>query len=196
MSQEILAFLQRVDDELSSVSQPGQRLDLYQLGRSALVLHFGFSLSTRDVDFVSMQDLELERIVIAKFGEGTPAARALGMYVDPVQPGLPPLPAGFRQRSQAVVGDWKVLQLWKLEVHDIAASKLKRFHAGDREDIQGLCDRGLLDPLRLRAALEQAFQFSLPGKDDEDDPGRVAAFNHLQRVEKYLSGELGPGIAL
>src|SRR5262249_1438659 len=61
----------------------------------------------------------------------------------------------------------KVLRLWEMEVHDLAATKLKSFRTHDRQDLQLLCNRGLLDPRKLRASLEAAYPFSLPGKDDD-----------------------------
>lgn len=79
----------------------------------------------------------------------------------------------------------------EFEAHDLAATKLKSFRTTDRQDLQMMCDRSLLDAKKLRASLEAAYPYSIPGKDDEDDPSnRVGAFNHLERVEAYLRGEV------
>jgi len=190
MNDLIRIFLQRIDDRLVLQAQAGERLDLYHIGRSALVLHYGFALSTQDFDIVEQHASPLEIKLIAEFKKGTPAARELGLYIDPVPAGVPPLPGGYRQRCTEVRGPWRVLRLWQLEVHDLAVTKLKSFRTNDRQDLRQLCDRGLIAKDKLRQALGEAYQFSLPGKDDADDPDRVKAFQHLERVEHYLDGML------
>jgi hypothetical protein len=78
---------------------------------------------------------------------------------------------------------WIVLRLFHLEPDDLAATKLKRFAARDREDIRMMCDFELLDPERLQIRLESAFRYSLEKDGDRD---RDAAFAHLRVVQKYL----------
>lgn len=179
-----------MDAELALHAKEGERLDLYHIGRSALVLHHGFPLSTRDIDIIRLRSSPLEERMIEQFGENSPAAKELGLYIDAVSSGFPPVPHWFRSRSVEIPGDWKVLRLWKLEAHDLDATKLKRFHTSDREDLQMMCDRELLDSTKLRKSLEAAYPYSLPGKDDDDDPDRVRAFKNLGRVEAYLRGDV------
>lgn len=114
MNDQILQFLKRMDNELARDAREGERLDLYHLGRSALVLQHGFPLSTTDFDIVLMRDSPLEQTVIEKFGKGTPAATELGLYIDPVPQAVPPVPQWFKKRCQQVHGGWKVLRLWSL----------------------------------------------------------------------------------
>jgi hypothetical protein len=188
-------FLDRLDQELAKVAKPDEHLDLYILGRSALVLHYGFALSTQDVDIVSRREADLEKTAVQLFGKGTALAQELGLYLDLVAPGVPPLPAWFKTRSTRMQGTWKVIRVWQLEVHDLAATKLKSFRPQDREDIQALCDRGLIHAGALRASLENAFTLRSPkvdeGEDDPDEPDCSRAFAHLRRVEAYLDGRIG-----
>jgi hypothetical protein len=100
--------------------------------------------------------------------------------------GLPPLPGGFARRCREVPGDWKVLRIWQLEVHDLAATKLKCFRGRDREDLQYLCDSGQVQADRLTAALERAFQWTM---EKDGDPDRDRAFANLQRVVDYPEGK-------
>jgi len=185
MNEQLMRFLAEIDRFLASVAQIGEQLDVYHLGRSALVMHFGFPLTTADVDIVHMRASPLEQQMIDHFARGTVAASTLGLYLDPVPMGLPPLPGWFRSRSELVAGDWKVLRLWRLEVHDLAASKMKSFRPQDREDLQSLCDRGLIQADKLRLSLEQAFLWD---HDKDGDPARETAFTNLARVESYLVG--------
>jgi len=78
-----------------------------------------------------------------------------------------------------------VIRLWKLEVHDLAVTKLKSFRPHDRSDLQALCDRGLLNAQKLREALHLAFPFRSPKPGDEDDdpdnPDWTKVSKHFKR---------------
>ena len=67
--------------------------------------------------------------------------------------------------------------------HDLAVTKLKRFHAKDRVDLQILCDSGELDSDLLRRGLESAFAWA-----EKDDPDREVAARNLSLVVGYLEG--------
>jgi len=89
MDEPIRLFLDRVD----ASAKPGQRFNIYHLGRSALMMHYGFQLSTMDVDFVAMQnDSDLEKKATELFGKDTPLAQALGFYLDAVVRSCRPSP--------------------------------------------------------------------------------------------------------
>jgi hypothetical protein len=191
MPDPILIALTRLDEALVPFAEEGQRLDLYQLGRSALMLNYGFPLSTKDIDFVSMRDSDLEQKAIDILGKGTPLAEQAGVYLDPVPAGLPPLPHWFKKRCQELPGGWKILRLWQLEPHDLAVTKLKSFRAKDREDLQLMCDRGLLAAGKLLESLKAAFPFSSQ-PTDEDDPDEAEwcrAYATFRRVADYLEGK-------
>jgi hypothetical protein len=186
----IRGFLDSMDRELQTLAEEQERFDLYHVGRSALVFHHGLALphgGTRDFDAVQIaHPLErLGQLALERFGKETANAQRLGLYLEMVPSGLPPLPASFRKRCTEVDGGWKVIRLWRLEAHDLAVSKLKSFRAQDREDIQFLCDKGSLNPRKLRELLEAAFLWSL---DKDGDPERDRAFANLARVVSYLEG--------
>ena len=63
-------------------------------------------------------------------------------------------------------------------------TKLKRFHAKDRQDLQILCDSGQLEADRLRRVLDSAFAWA-----EKDDPDRAIAARNLDRVIDYLEGK-------
>jgi hypothetical protein len=194
MNDQILAFLNRLDEVLIPFAKEGEHFDTYLLGRSALVIHYGFPLSTSDIDIVWMRDSDLEQKAIELLGEGSALAQTLGLYLDPVPQGLPPLPSGFRRRCVALPGNWKVLRLWILEVHDLAATKLRSFRPKDREDLQALCDRGLLNAAKLRESLDAAFPWRSPKPEDADvdvdNPDWTKAHASFKRVEDYLNGKI------
>ena len=181
---EILGFLEAIDVELVNHAGEGETIDLYLIGRSALILRYGLNLSTKDVDIVHFEGVELERIAIEHFGKGTANAERLGFYLKPVPQGLPPIPGGYCRRSEDIPGRWRVLRPKQPEPHDLAVTKLKRFHAKDRQDIQILCDSGQLDVERLKEVLDSAFMWA-----DKDDPERDVAAGNLMRVIDYLEGK-------
>lgn len=191
MIERIERFLEALDESLLPVAQAGERLDLYAIGRSALMLHEGLRPaigSTKDFDIVQVghPPTPLAAKAVELFGKGTDGARRAGLYLELVLDGLPPVPAGFQKRCQEVGGSWQVIRLWRLEIHDLAATKLKCFRPQDREDLQYLCDAGRLQIDGLEQALEAAFLWSLP---KDGDPDRERAFANLERVRLYLEGK-------
>lgn len=193
MREQILQFLNTVDATLADETPSGSQVDLYLIGRAALILFYGVHQGavTRDVDFVlftSPPDSLIEQM-LARFGKGTQLAYLHGLYLEPVLSALPPMPHGYRSRSRPHrEATWKVLTIHQLEIHDLAVSKLKRFAAKDREDLLDLCDRGLLTASNLTFALETAFAWTTEKDGDSD---RDNAFGHLRRVVAYLEGEAG-----
>jgi len=188
--EQIREFLQALDQQLHPFAAEKERLDLYHIGRSALAFHLGMSLphgGTRDIDVVQFGHplSPLNQKAVELFGKGTQNAQRLGLYLEMVYEALPPLPHGFRQRCTEVAGGWRIIRLWRLEPHDLAATKLKSFRSQDRVDLQFLCDAGLLQPEQLTRALELAFSWDM---EKDGDPHRERAFANLAKVIDYLEG--------
>jgi len=115
VNDRILELLNALDAALAGRAQAGKRLDLYHLGRSAMILQHNLTLATKDFDFVQLNS-ELEEQALLLFGRGTPEAQRLGLYLERVPQGVPPLPQGFRKRCEEMYpaggkwcdcGDWK-----------------------------------------------------------------------------------------
>jgi hypothetical protein len=68
MNDQILSFLDRLDEALIPFAKEGECFDMFHLGRSALVMHYGFALSTRDIDIVWMRNSDLEQKAIELVG--------------------------------------------------------------------------------------------------------------------------------
>ena len=185
-NEEILTFLRAIDDEIADLAREGETLDLYLLGRSAMVLGFDVRLMTKDVDVVFTHGSRLLDRAVEIFGAGTLAAAEHGFYLEAVSSGLPPLPIGYQKRCIAIPGPWRVLRPARPEIHDLAATKLSRFHARDREDVQILCDSGEMTVDGLRSAVDSAFTFSA---DEDEDPKRKRAYSNMRAVIDYLEGK-------
>ena len=183
---QIVQFLEAVDAELVKYAREGERLDLYLLGRAAMIVRYGLNLATKDVDMVApTESPALEAKAFELFGKGTPHAMRLGLYLEAVPQGLPPVPGSYRRLSVELPGNWKVLRPRQLDAHDLAVTKLKRFHAGDREDLRILCDSGDLTRKGLERALASAYPF---GMDEEEDPGCKRTNENFRKVIDYLEG--------
>ena len=185
VDEDILTFLGAIDDELARHAAEGETLDLHLLGRSALVLGFGVRLMTKDVDVVYDHGSKLLDRAVETFGRGTIGAARHGLYLEAVSSGLPPLPVGYQGRCIAIPGPWNILRPSRPEIHDLAATKLSRFHARDREDLRILCDTGGMTAHRLREVVALAFAFAA---DEDEDPKRKAAYANLGVVVEYLEG--------
>jgi len=68
---EIIDFLEAIDEELVKHAEEGETLDLYLIGRSVLILRYGLNLATNDVDIVHFDGSELETKAVTLFGKGT-----------------------------------------------------------------------------------------------------------------------------
>lgn len=187
MKDRIIAFLNAIDEALVTVAE-GKTLDIYHIGRSALVWEYDYIETTSDIDILQPKGGEaLVAVAVQLFGRETEGAKTHGLYLDIVPVPLPPMPGGYERRAKQIEGSWKVLRVFHLDPHDLAASKLRRFAARDRQDIRQLCDWGHLDPKQLEEILEKAFRFNL---EKDGDEFRDAAFEHLRIVQKYLNGEI------
>jgi hypothetical protein len=187
LKDRIADFLRDIDQFLAR-GRPSEILDLYHLGRSALVWHYDAPTTTRDVDVLRPRgNQSLIEFVIAEFGQGTDAAHRHGLYLEIVPDVLPPIAMGFEKRATQIAGSWTNLRIFRPDPHDLAVTKMRRFAARDREDIRFLSDRGLLDAERLTDLLDKAFFWNHP---KDGDPFRDTAFEHLEIVKKYLRGEI------
>ncbi len=182
--EEILDFLKAIDSELVQHAKDGEILDLYLIGRSALIVRFGLNLATKDVDIVHFQGSELEDKAVELFGKGTVNAARLGFHLEPVPQALPPIPGGYCPRSEDIPGNWRILRPKQPQPDHLAVTKLSRFHAKDREDLQILCDSGTLNAENLSKALESAFMW-----EEAEDPKRKRAYANLQILIDYLDGK-------
>lgn len=191
MRDQILRFLKAIDEALAGRTSEGERLDLYLIGKAALILFHDVgrgSAVTRDVDVVQFsQDREpLLQLALELFGARSQAVATHGLYLEAVPSALPPMPGAFRARSQPFEEGYRVLRVHRLDVHDLAVSKLRRFAAKDRQDIRELCDKGLLRPEELKSAFDSAFVWTT---EKDGDDARDNAWEALQSVTAYLQGE-------
>lgn len=129
-------------DELARAAK--EPLRLYLTGGASQLLR-GLRESTLDIDLtLEPESDELLRAMVS-------LKESLNVNVEVVSPVhfVPALP-GWRDRCEFA------LQIGKLSVHHFdpytqALSKLERGHVRDMQDIQALVEKGIVNPVRLRA---------------------------------------------
>ncbi len=116
---------------------------IYFTGGTTAVL-FGWRKSTIDVDL--RMDPELDRLL-----------RALPRLKDELRvnielaspPDFIPVPPGWEARSPFIAAEGKA-SFFHFDLYAQALAKVERNHAQDREDVQSMIHRGLIDPRRAR----------------------------------------------
>ena len=132
------------------------------------------------------EEPRLQKTAFELFGKGAALAQSWGLYLEAVPEAFPPVPGSYRTLSTDLPGDWKVIRPKMLDPHDLAATKLRRFHSGDRQDLHILCDSGDLTIDGLKRALGSAYPW---GMDEEEEPDCKRVNDHLRIVIDYLEGK-------
>ena len=122
--------------------------DAYFTGGATAVL-LGWRQSTIDVDvlFVPEQDALLRALASLK--------DELSINVELASPlDFVPVPAGWEERSVFAARDGR-LTFRHFDPYGQVLAKLERAHARDLEDVQAMLERGLVDPERALAYLDE-----------------------------------------
>lgn len=114
----------------------GKSTLLYLSGGAAVVLAYGSTESTKDVDaFVAQRNQVLDELQ-AWAGKNTVIAKREGYFFEVVPPIYPLAPAMF-DRALPIEGlNLQAITPFAIELHDIIITKLGRYHAKDRSDIE------------------------------------------------------------
>lgn len=138
-----------------------ERATLCLIGGTALRLGHAHTRVTNDADI--LETAELSRAIRGELlrlaARGTPLARRHDLYVEVIAPGLPFLPRAPRYHAVAFTPPLAKLALLTLDATDVAVSKLKRFHANDRSDIEAMVDAGHV----VHADLVERFRSAVDG---------------------------------
>ncbi len=132
------SFFAEVDARL------GEDVQVHCCGGFVVTQLYGVARTTSDVDFLSaVPNVRSELLQIA--GKGSALHRKYRVYLDAVTVTTPP--EDYEERLVPMFpGTWRRLQLFALEAHDLALSKLERNFERDRDDVQQLARAGYLRP--------------------------------------------------
>ena len=89
MKERIRGFIDDLDRSLQPHAD-GETLDVYHIGRSALVWEYDYTATTSDIDMFRPQgDPRLIDLALQLFGRDTAKADEHGLYLDAVYPAFP-----------------------------------------------------------------------------------------------------------
>ncbi|MBX7195421.1 MAG: hypothetical protein K1X94_25420 [Sandaracinaceae bacterium] len=160
----------------------GPPVTLRLIGSTALMLQSReFSRRTTDSDVLETSDLAgpVRAQLLALAGPDTPLAARWRIHLQLVPRGLPFLPHAPMWHEVPIVGLGSLIRVEALDIVDVLVSKLKRFNAKDRSDIDAMIHRITHESLRDRfaAALDR---FCFDARQD-DLPSYIANLNQVER---------------
>ncbi len=129
----LLGYLAVLDHHLVDI---GKSTPLYLSGGAAVVLAYGSTERTKDVDaFVAEQSEVLDELQ-AWAGKNTAVAKREGYFFE-VVPSIYPVAPGMFDRALPIEGlHLQAITPFAIELHDIIITKLGRYHSKDRSDIE------------------------------------------------------------
>jgi hypothetical protein len=156
---------------------------LQVLGSTALMLQTDFVRATKDSDVLRTLALdgEVAERLLALAGPSTPLARRWSIYLELVPNGLPFLPRVPVWHAVPLAGAPTTLSIEALDVVDVVVSKLKRFSANDRSDIEAMVARGLVPHDRLLNRFVDAVDVFAADARASDLPRYVENLHEIER---------------
>ena len=178
-----------ISDLLEDIDERWQRaaagrIDLHILGASALILQAGYDRATKDSDVLETHAIQpdIRKQLLALAGKDTPLARKHGVYVDPVPRALPFLPQNPLWHPQSGVNArLSHFEVFVLDVLDVVTSKLFRFSANDRADIDAMIARELVPHERLLARFRSALDLFTHDARSSRLPECIDNFHTVER---------------
>lgn len=175
-------FFRDIDRRCARPTSTKVRLRI--IGSAALMIRTGFVRGTKDSDVLEASDLTPERRdhLLALAGEGTALHTKHRLYIDIVSSGTPFLPQMPLYHLPTDLNAALVhLELAVLDVVDVVVTKLKRFHANDRSDIEAMVNLDLVPHERLVARFKDAVDYFLGDARAEDLPQYCRNLNTVER---------------
>ncbi|MEQ1935690.1 MAG: DUF6036 family nucleotidyltransferase [Fimbriimonadaceae bacterium] len=123
---------------------------IHCFGGFVLIHVYGVARTTNDIGYIGLIPRPMQSKLTELAGEGSALHRRHGVHLDAV--GVATSPERYQERLVPLCsGAWKNIELYALEAHDLALSKLERNLERDRDDIQRLARGGYLNPQTLQA---------------------------------------------
>lgn len=153
------------------------------LGSTALFLRTDYARGTRDSDVLSTAELEppIQERLLEIAGPSSKLARRFHLHLQILPNGIPFLPRAPRWHALRLQGQPDTIGFEVLDVTDVVVSKLKRFHANDRSDIEAMVVRGLVSHEELVARFRSAVDAFLLDARAADLPRYVRNLHEVER---------------
>ncbi|HBY59522.1 MAG TPA: hypothetical protein DEH78_06845 [Solibacterales bacterium] len=142
-SEPWLSFLSDLDAALD------EQTKLHCMGGFAIVQAYGLGRATADIDVLSVVPSSSSGRLLDLAGKESPFRNKHGIYLDVVT--VATAPEDYTARvAPLYAGVWRKLNLFVLEAHDLALTKLERNFERDRADVAHLAGAGYLKAATLR----------------------------------------------
>lgn len=171
-----------------AVRWTGRPTILRILGATALALQLDHPRRTRDADVFETTELddETRTLLLDLAGPGTELAERWQLHVQIVRNGIPFLPRRPVWCPVMLSAAPPTITVCALDVVDVAVSKLKRFAARDKADIEAMVRAGRVPHERLIERFRSAVDGFLGDARECELPQYIA---NLHEVERDLLGE-------
>lgn len=163
------------------------RLRLAVIGSSALFLQTSYQRGTKDADVLEVPpfDAATAEALLRIAGRGSPLHKRHRIYLEVVRSGVPFLPQNPSWHPAPFGEQLSNLDLRVLDVVDVVVSKIKRFSANDRADIDAMARHGRLP----HAALVERFQDAIEWHKGDASAERIPDYvRNLNQVERDMLG--------
>ena len=155
------SFFAEVDSSLSA------KVQLHCCGGFVATQCYGVARTTNDVDFLGVVPYP-SGILTELAGKGSALHRRHKVYLEFVAVNTPP--EDYEERLIPMfAGAWIHLELYALEAHDLALSKLERNFDKDRDDIKQLASAGHIKPNIINDRYYKEVRPNLLSRETEHD---------------------------
>ncbi|MCB9619823.1 MAG: hypothetical protein H6724_10305 [Sandaracinus sp.] len=146
-----MKLVERFLRELARAWDRDERPTLQVIGSTALMLQTDFVRATKDSDVLRTLSIDgaVGERLLDLAGPGSTLAKRWSLYLEIVPNGLPFLPRVPSWHPVSLGDAPSTLTVEALDVVDVVVSKLKRFSANDRSDIEAMIERGFVPHDRL-----------------------------------------------
>lgn len=175
-------FFREIDDGWAKRSLENVRLHV--IGCSALLLQTDYERGTRDADIFQATDLsaEAKQHLLDLAGRDTEIANRRHMHVEVVANGIPFLPLVPVWRPMDRVNRMlQCIEVVALDAVDVVVSKLVPFRASDKQDIEAMIERELIEHAMLVARFRSAVDLWKFDARGENLPRYIRNLNEVER---------------
>jgi hypothetical protein len=162
-----------------------EKIRLPVIGAMALLLQTDYERGTKDSDVLETKEIvpDVRRQLLSLAGKGSRLHLRHKIFLEIVSPGIPLLPQQPRWFPITGLNSRLVhFQIDALSMVDVIVSKLRRFHANDRHDIQAMVELGLVQHDDFIARFRSAIELFAYDARAPDDLGRcIANFHQIER---------------
>jgi Nucleotidyltransferase of unknown function (DUF6036) len=146
------SFLRALDKRL------GEAVELHCIGGFAITMQYGLSRATSDIDVLTSIPRKELATLQELAGQGSDLHRRFKVYLQPVT--IVTYPEDYERRLIRMWPRFELanLQLFVLEPHDLALTKLERNGDVDRQDVLALAGAGLIDAKTLRKRYDKEYR--------------------------------------